>query len=131
MPNKLSFVKREVNSDNLLPLKINRETLQESKIIKVIYNKLVRKAIEMLHNLAEKEEYKRKKDKDIHDDTKEVEIKKNREVVETDNDKLFLDAANDNPPPKDALTTTRTMTAAAEKIKEDDDVGAEDGNNDD
>ena len=55
MPNCLSFVKRVVDSDNLLPLNVNRDTLQESKIIKVISKNLVRKAIEMLCKLAEKD----------------------------------------------------------------------------
>ena len=44
-----------MDSDDLLPLNVNRETLQESKIIKVIPKKLVRKAIEMLRKLAEKD----------------------------------------------------------------------------
>ena len=55
MPKNLSFVKGVVDSDDLLLLNINRETLQESKIIKVISKKLVRKAIYMLRELAEKE----------------------------------------------------------------------------
>ena len=41
MPKNLSFVKEIVDSDDLLPLNINMETLQESKIIKVISKKLV------------------------------------------------------------------------------------------
>ena len=94
MPKNISFVKGVLDSDNLLPLKVNRETLQESKIIKVISKKLVRKAIEMLQKLAEKDEYKKEKDDDIDDETKEVEINK---VAETDNDELVADAAN-NPP---------------------------------
>ena len=52
MPKNLSSVKRVVNSDYLIYLNVNRETLQESKIIKVISKKLVRKAIEMLRKLA-------------------------------------------------------------------------------
>ena len=62
MPKYLSFVKVVVDSDELiplLPLNVNRETLQESKVIKVIYKKLVRKDINMLSKLAEKEEYKK------------------------------------------------------------------------
>ena len=82
MPKCLSFVKGDVDSDDLLPLNVNRDTLQESKIIKVISKKLVRKAIEMLRKLAEKDEYKEEKDNDIDKDTKELDINKNGEVVE-------------------------------------------------
>ena len=52
IPNKLGFVKGVVDSNNLLPLNVNRETLQESKISKVVSKKLVRKAIEMLRRIA-------------------------------------------------------------------------------
>merc|ERR1711957_893905 len=40
-----------VDSDDL-PLNVNRETLQESKIIKIIKKKLVRKAIELISKMA-------------------------------------------------------------------------------
>ena len=66
--------------------------------------------IEILRKLSDKDESKREKYENIDDNTKEVEIKENGEVAETDNDKLFADAANDAPPPQDAMTTT---TAAA------------------
>ena len=65
MPKNLSFVKGVVDNDNLLPLNVNRETLHESKIIKVISKKLVRKAIDILHKLAEKEKSKKEKDDGI------------------------------------------------------------------
>ena len=58
MPNYLSFVKVVVDSNDLLlliPLNSNRETLQESKIIKVVSKKLLYKAVDMLRNLAEKD----------------------------------------------------------------------------
>ena len=77
IPKNLSFVKGVVDSDDLLLLNVNRETLQESKIIKVIYKKLVRKAIEMLRKLVENNESKEKKDDNIDDDTKEVDINDN------------------------------------------------------
>ena len=67
-----------MDSDDLIPLSVNRETLQESKIIKVISKKLVSKAIEILRKLAEKDESKKEKDYDIDNETKEVDINENR-----------------------------------------------------
>lgn len=54
LPDYLSFIKGVVDSDDL-PLNVNRETLQESKIIKVIRKKLTRKTLEMIRNLSKKE----------------------------------------------------------------------------
>ena len=78
MPKNLSFVKGVMDSNDHLPVNVNRGTLQESKIIKVISKKLVRKAIEMLRKLAEKGQSKKEKDDKIDDETKEVEINENR-----------------------------------------------------
>ena len=83
MPKNLSFVKVVVDSNDFLPINVNRETLQESKIIKVISKKQVRKAIEMLSKLAEKEESNKEKDDSIDKETKEVNINENGEVTET------------------------------------------------
>ena len=58
IPKNLSFVKGVVYRDDLLLLNVNRETLKESKIIKVVPKKLVRKAIEMLCKLSEKDKSK-------------------------------------------------------------------------
>ena len=107
IPNNLRFFKGVMDIDNLLPQNINMETLQDSKITKVRSKKPVRKAIEILHKLAEKEEYKKEKDDNIDDKTKEVEI---NEVAEMDNNKLVFDSANDAPPTQDTMTNT---TAAA------------------
>jgi heat shock protein 90kDa beta len=54
LPRYLSFLKGLVDSDDL-PLNVNRETLQQHKIIKVIAKKLTRKALEMLKKLADDE----------------------------------------------------------------------------
>ena len=81
-----SFINGSVDSDDLLPLNFNRYTLQDSKIIKVISNKLVRKVIKTMCKQAEKDESKKEKNDDIYNETKEVEINANGEVIDTDNE---------------------------------------------
>merc|ERR1712157_68951 len=54
MPKYLGFIRGVVDSDDL-PLNVNRETLQESKIIKVIKKKLVRKALDMIKAFSKEE----------------------------------------------------------------------------
>ena len=55
LPRYLSFMRGVIDSDDL-PLNVNRETLQESKIIQVIKKKVVRKALELLKNFAKESE---------------------------------------------------------------------------
>lgn len=52
MPKYLNFVKGVVDSDDL-PLNVSREQLQQMKMIKVMSKKLVKKALEMLKQMAE------------------------------------------------------------------------------
>lgn len=64
---------------------VNRETLQESKIIKIIKKKLVRKVVEMIRKLAIDSEKKGKGDED-EAETKEAEIDADGNVIEVDDE---------------------------------------------
>jgi len=75
MPRYLGFVRGVVDSDDL-PLNVNRETLQETKIIKIIKKKLVRKVIDMIRAFA---------NEPLPDpEEKEVEVDADGNVIETE-----------------------------------------------
>lgn len=88
MPRYLAFLKGVVDSDDL-PLNVNRETLQESKIIQVIKKKLTRKAIEMIRKLSQEPGEKKEEDK-----VAEAEVDENGNVVDAEES-----TTEDKPPP--------------------------------
>merc|ERR1712188_263471 len=55
LPRYLNFVRGVVDPDDL-PLNVSREQLQQSKIMKVISKKLVRKILELMKKLAKEED---------------------------------------------------------------------------
>jgi len=73
LPSYLNFIEGVVDSDDL-PLNVNRETLQESKIIQIIKKKLVRKALEML------KKFQKESDEEAADTSQEDD---NEEATET------------------------------------------------
>lgn len=74
LPRYLNFIRGVVDSDDL-PLNVNREQLQQNKIMKVITKKLVRKVLELLKKLAKDGE----QDEDEDEEKKEEEKKKSEE----------------------------------------------------
>merc|ERR1711977_439156 len=85
LPRYLNFVKGVVDSDDL-PLNVSREQLQQSKIMKVISKKLVRKILELMKKLA-KEEDAGDDDEDEEKEDKEDEEAEEKEKKEEKKDK--------------------------------------------
>jgi len=84
MPRYLNFVKGLVDSNDL-PLNVNREQLQKSKVLKVIGKKVTRKALDMLRKLAEEEEDDDEDDEESTDgeDSEESTDDKSEEEIST------------------------------------------------
>lgn len=91
MPRYLNFIKGVVDSDDL-PLNVSREQLQQMKMIKVMSKKLVRKAIEMIRQLAEEED---EEDDDEYDEGEDGEEKKTEDQKEDGEDKENKDVKED------------------------------------
>ena len=77
LPRYLGFMRGVVDSDDL-PLNVNRETLQESKIIKIIRKKLVRKAIDLIKGFS-KEDPPTTEDEEV-----EAELDEEGNVIESE-----------------------------------------------
>jgi HSP90 family molecular chaperone len=70
LPRYLNFIKGVVDSDDL-PLNVSRELLQESRILKIIKKKLIRKALSMLKDMADHDETKPSKEEEDTEPTKD------------------------------------------------------------
>jgi len=85
LPRYLGFVKGLVDSNDL-PLNVNREQLQKNKIMKVISKKLTRKALDMMHKMAEAEEGDddEDEDEDEFDELEEGDVEEKKEGEDED-----------------------------------------------
>merc|ERR1719386_373660 len=89
LPRYLNFVKGVVDSDDL-PLNVSREQLQQSKIMKVISKKLVRKILELMKKLAKEED---SGDEDEEEEKEEKEEKKDKKDEESGWSKFYKEFA--------------------------------------
>merc|ERR1712025_1192107 len=70
LPKYLNFVRGVVDSDDL-PLNVSRETLAQSRVLKVMSKKIVRKVLEMLRKMAEREEDDEEEEEEEEEDSAE------------------------------------------------------------
>merc|ERR1712166_977741 len=84
LPRYLNFVKGVVDSDDL-PLNVSREALQQSKIMKVISKKLVRKILELMKKLAKEDDSSDEdEDEEKEDSEEEGEEKEKKDEEKKD-----------------------------------------------
>lgn len=79
MPRYLNFIKGILDSDDL-PLNVNREQLQQQKVMKVITKKLIRNALKMIEELANAEKEYEMEDEAEKDENKTAEANKTEET---------------------------------------------------
>merc|ERR1712203_1074644 len=75
LPKYLNFVRGVVDSDDL-PLNVSRETLAQSRVLKVMSKKIVQKVLEMLRKMAERGEEDEDEDEDEDEEEEEEEGEK-------------------------------------------------------
>merc|ERR1712193_189026 len=99
LPRYLNFVKGVVDSD-ALPLNVSREQLQQSKIMKAISKKLVRKILELMKKLAkeedsgdDEEEEDEEKEESEEEKEKKEEEKKDKKDEESGWSKFYKEFA--------------------------------------
>merc|ERR1739845_242618 len=78
LPRYLGFVRGVVDSDDL-PLNVSREQLQQSKFMKVISKKLVRKVLELMKKLAKEDDSGEDDEDEDEDDDEKKEEKEEKE----------------------------------------------------
>merc|ERR1712165_385215 len=95
LPKYLNFVRGVVDSDDL-PLNVSRETLAQSRVLKVMSKKIVRKVLEMLRKMAERgEDDEDEEDEDEDEDEDEEEEEEEEEEDEEAKEKKEVEGKDD------------------------------------
>merc|ERR1712038_806036 len=95
LPRYLSFIHGIVDSDDL-PLNVARETLAQSRVLKVMSKKIVRKVLEMLRKMAERgEDDEDEEDEDEDEDEDEEEEEEEEEEDEEAKEKKEVEGKDD------------------------------------
>jgi heat shock protein beta len=85
LPRYLNFVKGVVDSEDL-PLNVSRETLAQSRVLKVMSKKLTRKVLEMLRKMAERSEADEEEEEEEDEEGEEEEEEDEEEEEEVVDD---------------------------------------------
>lgn len=71
VPRYLNFIKGVIDSDEL-PLNVNRETLQQLKMLKVISKKIVKKTLEMINKLSQSDDDEGEEEEEEEEDNENL-----------------------------------------------------------
>lgn len=90
LPRYLNFIKGVVDSEDL-PLNVSRETLAQSRVLKVMSKKLTRKVLEMLRKMAERSDAGLEAEEDEDEEGEEEE--EGEEAEKSDEEEIVDDTA--------------------------------------
>jgi len=85
LPRYLNFVKGVVDSEDL-PLNVSRETLAQSRVLKVMSKKITRKVLEMLRKLSQRDEDEDEDDEDEEDEDEDEDAEANADEDEIEDE---------------------------------------------
>lgn len=88
LPRYLNFIKGVVDSEDL-PLNVSRETLAQSRVLKVMAKKITRKVLDLLKRMSEAQKKAAEDKEEEKDETEEKKEEDEKKVKEEDKFELF------------------------------------------